>query len=437
MTAIPYPGREPSALGSRARVVARGGTRTAPAWWETTFLCGMLFALTYGTPNEWFRQFHGVEGTLSAIVFFTPMLTAGVVLGLTRFPQFAQAIRTEPLLIALVVWSFASTLWSETPNDTFRQATAWVLATGFTCWIPTRFSLKQVLEQFANALLFGTVLNLVWVHMLTKWGHISVWWNPIESGWKGITANKNTLGQVTATSVLVMVMAWRGLDRHKNWYLLGAIANLYMLIRTDSKTSLVACVGTLALMGCFQVLRAQKQLFAAAVLFLLSAATVSVFLIMANFSSLAAGLGRNGDLTGRTQLWADIWPEVMERPVLGYGMGGFWNGFFSAAHDVWVKNSWQPPDAHNILLNIALELGFVGVFLFSVAFIRVYKRAIIFLRDSNDPAALLPLTWLTYLFLASITEKGFLGRTSGWTIFLVCAIAVGQHHKASRRRPTA
>ena len=124
----------------------------------------------------------------------------------------------------------------------------------------------------------------------------------------------------------------------------------------------------------------------------------------------------------------------MDRPIFGYGVGGFWNGYFSAAHDIWVRNTWQPPDAHNIMLNTALELGFIGVILFYLGFIRVYKRAIIFLRDSSDPAAMLPLSWATYLFLASLTEKGFLGRTSSWAIFLVCAIAVAQFHKASRRK---
>lgn len=436
--------RTPSnSLPARYRAGNNAAAPTAPPLadkpkrWEELFVAGTLFTLTVDTPNAWFRQFYGFEGTRSALLFFTPVLLFATVLGLLRFPAFSKAAKTEPLFMMLVAWAMISSVWSTTGGQTARQTVAWALTSAFGFWVAIRFPLKRVLTLYAQGLLVATALNLAWVLVFTQWGHINVWWNPLASGWKGITSNKNSLGQLSAMSIVILTLAWRVVDRRKALYLLGAAANLFILLNVDSKTALVACIGTLILALMFRLLRAQRQLFAASVLLLLVTGALSLVLVLQNFQSFAAGLGRNGDLTGRTQLWGDLWPEFLDRPIIGYGWSGFWNGWFSPAHQVWLKNTWQPPDAHNQFFQIAIDLGIIGVLLFYGGFLRTMSRAVIYVRDRAEPVALVPLVFLTYLLLSSITEHGTIGRSSQWAFLLVCVVTVGQHKQSLKRAAAA
>jgi O-antigen ligase len=189
-------------------------------------------------------------------------------------------------------------------------------------------------------------------------------------------------------------------------------------------------IGTGALMIVFRAFRAQRQLFGVAVIGLLVASVVVLLLVLNNRDTLASGLGRSGDLTGRTALWDDLVPKVRERPVQGHGWGGFWNGFFSPAGEIWVEHTWLPPDAHNLLLQVALDLGLVGVFLYAAGFLRGMGRGVVFLRDNADPIAMLPIVWFTFELLGSITEHGNLGRDGTWVLHVILIVAVGLNRKA-------
>ena len=119
--------------------------------------------------------------------------------------------------------------------------------------------------------------------------------------------------------------------------------------------------------------------------------------------------------------------------IQGYGWGGFWNGWFSPAGKIWIEHTWQPPDAHNLLLQLALDLGLVGVFLYFFSFLRGMARGIVYLRDSVDPIAMLPIVWFTYELLGSITEHGNLGRDGTWVLHVIFIVAVGLHAKSTKK----
>jgi O-antigen ligase len=139
-------------------------------------------------------------------------------------------------------------------------------------------------------------------------------------------------------------------------------------------------------------------------------------------------------------LWADLVPAWRKHTIQGYGWGGFWNGENSPAGLIWLKHDWKPPDAHNLLLQLALDLGVVGVFLYFVSFLRALGRGVVFLRDSADPIAMVPVVWFTFELLGSITEHGNLGRNGFWVLHVMLVVAVGLHAKelraTSSRRPS-
>ena len=51
-------------------------------------------------------------------------------------------------------------------------------------------------------------------------------------------------------------------------------------------------------------------------------------------TGFSAAVGRNATLTGRTEIWASLLPDVMRQPFLGYGFGSFWTMTRRAGHDI-------------------------------------------------------------------------------------------------------
>jgi len=70
-------------------------------------------------------------------------------------------------------------------------------------------------------------------------------------------------------------------------------------------------------------------------------------------SGLLQMLGRDATFTDRDQIWAELIPIVMQRPILGHGYGGFWI----------LATRNQVTEAHNGYLDVMLVLGVAGAFL--------------------------------------------------------------------------
>lgn len=417
-------------MATRQATSARASRAYEP--WERWFFLGILSTLLYGLPNEWIRTYYGVQGTKSALIFYTPVLVVALVLGLQRAGAFMRAVSVDAFIPLLLFWALLSSVWSTTFSTTARQSIAWILATTFAYYAATRFDLKEILRLTAWSMLIGTALNLVFIYLLPRYGRVVDEFDAGKTGWKGVNSNKNSLGQFSAAATVILWMARRSLTRYRMIYTIGALTNIFIVLRADAKTSLVALMGTGALMIVFRAFRAQRQLFGVAVIGLLAASVVVLILILNNRNTLASGVGRSGDLTGRTALWDDLVPAWRKHTIQGYGWGGFWNGFFSPAGEIWREHTWQPPDAHNLLLQLALDLGVVGVFLYFFSFLRGMGRGIVYLRDSAEPVAMLPIVWFTYELLGSITEHGNLGRDGSWVLHVIFIVAVGLNAKKSR-----
>ena len=402
--------------------------------WERRFFVFVFALLVLGLPNEWSKTTFSTEGSASTIIVYTPVLVLAVMFGLQRRAAFTKAVWTDPLIPLLLIWAVSSTVWSTDPGKTARQTIAWLLATLFAYYAVTRFDLREILRLAALPMVLGTALNVIFIFVLPRWGKVVDPLDASKSGWKGIASNKNSLGQFSAMAVVILWMARRSFTRLRVVYTIAAIVNILLVIGADAKTSLVSLIGTGALTIVFRAFRAHRQFFAVVVIGLLVSSTVVLWLILRNRNSLAAGLGRTGNLTGRTALWDDLVPAARKHPIQGYGWGGFWNGDSSPAGAIWIEHDWKPPDAHNLLLQLALDLGLVGMFLYLISFLRGMARGVVFLRDSADPIAMLPIVWFTFELLGSITEHGNLGRSGSWVLHVIFIVAVGLHAKKNRAK---
>jgi O-antigen ligase len=135
--------------------------------------------------------------------------------------------------------------------------------------------------------------------------------------------------------------------------------------------------------------------------------------------SAAHALGRNGNLTGRTEIWSAVIP-LAPNPLVGAGFESFW--LSPTVHEkLWEAIPGLPlNEAHDGYLEVYLNLGWVGVGLIVLVLTDGYRRAVKAFRHEPPFGALL-LAYVLTSAVYSITEAGFRMMAPSW-IFLLFAI---------------
>jgi O-antigen ligase len=89
-----------------------------------------------------------------------------------------------------------------------------------------------------------------------------------------------------------------------------------------------------------------------------------IFAAIPYAADIARLFGRDLTLTGRTEVWEVVTRSILKRPLLGYGFYGFWQGMTGESAHAILATHWGFGYAHNGMLEILLQLGFVGLILF-------------------------------------------------------------------------
>jgi exopolysaccharide production protein ExoQ len=209
------------------------------------------------------------------------------------------------------------------------------------------------------------------------------------------------------------------------WHTAYAVGLAALLVPAESVTALTVAVLSPAALVCWIAARSPRfavPLIAGA---LAVVATVAVnTYLLPNTPTLLNNLGRDQTLTGRTELWETTLAKVSERRWLGYGYQAFWSGDNAPAEGVWMFLKWRAPNAHNGLIDLALELGLTGVSLFMIAFGAAFLNALRAVR-ARRPLSLWPLTYLMVFALYNVTESTLLKPNSFfWALFAAAVISV-------------
>jgi O-antigen ligase len=141
-----------------------------------------------------------------------------------------------------------------------------------------------------------------------------------------------------------------------------------------------------------------------------------------------------GSLSGRTSLWAQLLRYAAERPVLGYGVGGFWGPRHVQA--VYAAQRWPAADAHSTYLEQLLDLGAVGLGLFLFVLAAALARALRAARGAGGAAAFM-LCMIAYYLLAGLVETlqptpSFLTFVLFWVVGFLAFRGAGELSGRSR-----
>ncbi|MEL7155984.1 MAG: O-antigen ligase [Actinomycetota bacterium] len=387
------------------------------------------FVFLHQDPFTWFRS---RQDLLTAS---NPMLVI-VELALIAF-AFARVagsidllidmVRLEPLVYLFAGLTFVSMFWSADPAESFRASVAFIAVTAYGSYLVLRFALDQIIRLLAFMFVCSAGVNAVFVAAVPEFG---VDRNGLLTG---VFAQKNALGYTAVLGVPTLLIAARS---HRRWRLVfypAAVVLIVLLVGSASKTMLLATVIPTGLMAVYHLFRSRRTLRGAVILSLCGSSVFAAAFATANIAVLADYLDKDVSLTGRIPMWENLTPIFVDRWLTGYGFGATFGGYFSPVHEVWIQSRWNPSHAHNAVLQIALEVGVIGVVIFAILYGRSVSRAIRIVAVVPGAVGLWPLTFLTTVLMISITESGVTSESLGWMMWVVATLTVGLHLRHRQR----
>ena len=213
--------------------------------------------------------------------------------------------------------------------------------------------------------------------------YVSVHWFAIPNT-KGIASNIN----IEAISVLLKIPFALYLYEHskklilKSMSLFGMILGFTVLFIISSRASFIAVIA-IAIIAMVAYRKEFKKLLYP-LLSIIGGFFLAVFYVNPSISSDGGRINNlsiiNESSLTRLDFYKEAFLSIMEHPILGVGVGN-WKIFGIAAHKEIISGYIVPYHAHNDFLQIAAEIGLIGlmayisVFIFAVwALYKYYKK---------------------------------------------------------------
>ena len=410
-----------------------------------TFATLVLFTVLAG---QFWRNLGGWWGfgAIAAIVVI------GSAVGLiTQKPDWKWRRFPKALIIFMLIVTL-SIAWSFYPGASALGVGLQWATTLAALYVALVLTWAELLRTFSNALRFILALSLLFelfvggvvrhavLPFFVDYGTDSVpqafYWSrglllsggPIE----GIVANRNLLGFLALLAVIVFAVQLAAKTVHRGWGGFWLALAVLTLLLTRSATVTVSAVVVLAALG-FALWARRVSPQARRPLYVVAAASVvaATAAAIAFFPLMLQAFGKSDDLTGRFDIWASVADLAGQRPVFGWGWVSYWVPWVEPFDGLAVRNGVTYLQAHNAWLDVWLQVGVVGLVVFTALVLSTLWRSWFLAIDRPrlgvaDTApyaasALLPLLVTAALLAQSLAESRLLIEY-GWLLLVVMAI---------------
>ncbi len=287
----------------------------------------------------------------------------------TRPQAVLQSLLTNWPLLALPTFALFSATWSGYQSTTLKSGAEYLLTTiiaiiGASCVRP---------RTLLSALLVSSAIVVA----------VSAATNIMRGTNVGLFGSKNYFG------LSVAVLAPTGwavlLDRlqPRIFRFAGFVAMAAapaLLIQSASTGALICSVATAAgicaILGLCR-LPPLARLGGITLFGLFIGLLVVFWFDVGDFSTLLNSVGKDTTLTGRTELWDAAKTSIASHPILGVGYQAYWQVGSWGAEELW-KISYVTNKTgyhfHNTYLEVAVDLGFVGLSIFLLTLVAFVAR---------------------------------------------------------------
>jgi O-antigen ligase len=302
----------------------------------------------------------GSGSALSQAVLGVIYLASGFVLAVS--PRATRTLqRTWPIFL-LPALAVISALWSPDAGLTVRRAIALTGTIVFGLSIVSALSPKSSLALILRALSLAMLLSVVWVFVFAPYGAHGATdaVQPEHAGkWRGIFAHKNVLGGQIAGATLAFLILY-GREAFESVFprALAIGVTALCLLMAQSGTGYVMAL-LITLVGlCARIVAAQPVQLRVSLLLFLLAASLVVSLFAPSLANLVlSALGKDPDLTGRTEYWANVLPHMNGHWAIGHG---YYSGLLSL-DTLNEGGAIGAGGTHNGYIDILVSLGLLGL----------------------------------------------------------------------------
>ncbi len=355
-------------------------------------------------------------------IIYSLIYAVTIILLVLRWKKTLYFLSKDFWLYFLILLSAVSIIWSFEPSTTLKNSFSLINSSLFGLYFASRYSLKQQLHLLAWNFAIIIILSFVFAIALPKYGIQS---DLDGSKWRGVFTHKNGLGAKMVTSSMTFFILGYQTQR-RSWLLWAGFTLSIILLRLSaSGSSLVNLLIIILAFFTFQIWRWSYQFIVPTLIMMATISQSLYFWLSNNPDTLFGAIGKDATLTGRTELWPLVIDKIWKHPWLGYGYGGFWQGWNGESAYIWLASGWTPNHPHNGYLALCLDLGFLGLGVFFLGFWRSYLQGFAWVRSSKTAFDIWPLIHMTYILLSSLTESNLVESNSlTWILYVAASLSV-------------
>jgi O-antigen ligase len=327
--------------------------------------------VVFGTSSP-YREVSDVEDIVTANprnqIIFASLYFLALISLWPKAKQVLRFIKNEKFLSFFILWSLLSVLWSDYPFVSFKR---WIQLAGNTIVLLAAIvhfsSVDDAIRYFKLIFCIFMPLNLLAVLFIPD----AIQWH--FPAWRGLTAHKNQLGQISLMGLIFWVYCfYQGKMRDRAIAVIYVCLSLLLLLGSKSATAILTAVLLFFILG-FEI--AYKRIFRTVIGPLLSSllyfaffiCLIPIFYLGLDFIVSAPELiGKDLTFSGRTDLWATIFDEAKTHLLYGCGFGGFWVVGSAPIESLYNIHVWLPKQAHLGYLDTINETGIIGFVIVSL-----------------------------------------------------------------------
>jgi len=378
------------------------------------------------------------EGSPLSRTTWLALLGFGALTVLKRRAHALMLLRqVNPYLLLFAALAAMSVLWSIEPAVTVRRMIRVTtigldaMALCLLAWNTTRFqsAVRPILTiMLIGSLIFGMTYPTLAIEQATS--------AELLNAWHGLATQKNGLGSIAGTGVILWLHAWLG--KESKWWmvLIGGGAAVACLILSRSSTSLMAAIFAsillLMLMRSPTTLRRYMPYLIALFVGTLLLYSLAVLNVVPGLSFVLKPItmltGKDQTFSGRTAIWAIVNEHIAQSPVLGSGYGAYWIGsvFRSPSFEMTRRLNFYPTEGHNGYLDVINDLGMVGG-LILLGYLLTYLRQGLRLYATVRVQGALYLALLFQQLIANLSESRWFNVLSiEFVIVTLATVSMGR-----------
>ena len=396
---------------------------------------GPLTVILSGGASEGDDDAEETNTSLILALFFLNYLVTLFLL-ILRWKKVMQVMKKEKIIFLLVGIAVFSFVWSSLPKKTLTRGIAIVGTSLFGLYLASRYTIKEQLQLLGWMYGIAVVLSFIFIGALPQYGIMG---GVHEGKWRGIYNHKNTLGKVIVPGVAVFLLLASNSKKYSWLFWMAFSLAFILLLRSGSTSSLLNGVTLIAASISFRVFRWQENLMVPSTIAIGSFGAIFYVVVSVATEAILKALGKDTTLTGRGDMWPYIFEMIGEKPILGYGYGAFWSGPDTPSFYIWRATGWTPPNSHNGYLDLWLQIGLIGLLIYIFGFLAVtLPKAFYWLRTTKTSEGFWPLTYLTYIFLANISETTLMIQNDlFWVIYVAIAFSVQMSPESHKPKYTS